>query len=445
MTDTTRPLAARMRPTTLDEVVGQDHLIYPGSPLPRLADPDDPTSTSVLLYGPPGTGKTTIASVIAQTTGADFITLSATSAGVKDVRSTITTARESNTPTIVFIDEIHRFSKSQQDALLPAVEDGTITLIGATTENPSFSVNSALNSRTNLLRTHALTTEDITTLIERALTDDRGLPGLSIDPSAASTIARLASGDARTALTLLDTAGSICTTADRTQISNDDITQAADGVAARYDRNGDMHYDVISAFIKSMRGSDPDAAVYWLARLIDAGEDPRFIARRLIVHASEDVGMADPTVLQTCVAAAQAVQLVGLPEARINLTQAVLAVATAPKSNGVIKAINAAQQLVSADPSAAVPVHLRDSHYPGAKLLGHGDGYRYPHDHPGHVTDVAVDYLPESIRGLADATPTYHGPPSNKITGGVYVPTANGQESVVRERLTGIHTHQTKD
>lgn len=447
--DSNMPLAARMRPRSLDEVVGQDHLLTPGSPLRTLADPDRPTSGSHILYGPPGTGKTTITTAIASTTDAEFVTLSATDSGVKEVRALIAAAKKrSPAPTIVFIDEIHRFSKSQQDALLPATESGTIALIGATTENPSFSLNSALMSRSRLHLLHALDNSDIETLLRRALADhDRGVTtgnttDMTVSDDVLDLIATTAAGDARAGLTILEAAVNAANARDLPEITTELVTTVIGDVAARYDRDGDQHYDIISAFIKSMRGSDPDAAVYWLARLIAGGEDPRFIARRLIVHASEDVGLADPSVLPVCVAAAQAVQLVGLPEARINLTQATLAIATAPKSNGVIKAINAAEALVAADPNTEVPVHLRDAHYPGAKMLGHGVGYDYPHDHLGHVTDDHVDYLPESVRGLTDTTPVYGGPPKNRITGGVYVPSGNGHEAVVRAVLTGNHDHQ---
>lgn len=433
MTSHTQPLAARMRPRSLDEIVGQDHILAPGSFLHALADPTNPAKGSVILYGPPGTGKTSIASAIANTTGAEFITLSATSSGVKQLRDEISAAAarrgKDKASTVIFVDEIHRFSKAQQDALLPAVEDGTIALIGATTENPSFALNNALLSRSVLCTLRPITDANVADAITAAVTDPRGLDGaVTLSDDALSVLATTAGGDIRSALTHLEAACTVASRHNRTEITVDDIEGIAGTVAARYDRDGDQHYDIISAFIKSMRGSDPDAAVYWMARMIAGGEDPRFIARRLIVHASEDVGMADPTVLQTCIAAAQAVQLVGLPEARINLTQAAIAVATAPKSNGVIKAINEAQLAVDAAPNAPVPNHLRDSHYPGAQRLGHGDNYLYPHDFPGHVTAVPQQYLPD---GLTDRQ--------------IYYPTNNGHEATVTARLASIYNHQHRN
>ncbi|MGD7006003.1 replication-associated recombination protein A [Kocuria palustris] len=416
-----QPLAARMRPRSLDEIVGQGHLIFDGSLLHQLVA--GKLSTSVLLYGPPGTGKTTIASVIAATTSSRFVELSATSATVKDVRRVLAEAsnamHDRDLHTLVFLDEIHRFTKAQQDILLPAVEAGTISLIGATTENPSFSVNSALVSRSILLVLKALDEHSIRQLLRAALRDPRGLDNqLSIEEPALEKIATLASGDTRQALNRLETAA-MAAQAAGTEITVEIVDVVTGAATQRYDRDGDQHYDIISAFIKSMRGSDPDATLYWLARMIEAGEDPRFIARRLIVHASEDVGMADPTVLPLAVAAAQAVQLIGLPEARINLAHAALAVALAPKSPAVIAGINAAQQAVAGGATGTVPVHLRDAHYPGAAALGHGAGYLYPHDYPRAV--VAQQYLPDDLDG--------------SVAGRFYSPSANGREADIAEIL----------
>src|SRR6202030_698873 len=357
------PLAVRMRPRTLDEVIGQQHLTSAGTPFRKLVDNDAPMS--LLLWGPPGTGKTTLAYVVSQVTKRRFVELSAVSAGVKDVRAAIDAARRtlgmSGAQTVLFIDDVHRFSKTQQDALLPAVENRWVSFIGATTENPSFSVVSPLLSRSLLLTLRPLDDDDIRQLIKRALTDERGLDGkVAIDDDALEHLVRLAGGDGRRSLTYLEAAA-----LGTSHIDTATLERAVDRAAVRYDRDGDQHYDVISAFIKSMRGSDVDAALHYLARMIAAGEDPRFIARRLIVHASEDVGMADPTALQTAVAAAQAVEFVGLPEARINLAQAVIHIALAPKSNAVIRAIGAAEADVKAGLIGAVPSHLRDAHYPG--------------------------------------------------------------------------------
>ncbi len=402
------PLAVRMRPRTLDEVIGQRHLIADGSPLRKLAEHD--AAMSVLLWGPPGTGKTTLAYVVSRVTRRRFVELSAVSAGVRDVRAAIETARSelgiTGAQTILFIDEVHRFNKAQQDALLPAVENRWVSFIGATTENPSFSVVGPLLSRSLLLTLQPLTDDDIGQVIDRALADERGLAGaVALADGVAAHLVRLAGGDARRALTYLEAAalgerpGGV--------IGVEDLERAVDRAMVRYDRAGDQHYDVISAFIKSIRGSDPDAAVHYLARMIEAGEDARFIARRLIVHASEDIGLADPTALQAAVAAAQAVEFVGLPEARINLTQAVIHLALAPKSNAVIMAITAASADVKAGLAGPVPAHLRDAHYPGAQRLGHGKGYSYPHDDPAGV--VTQQYAPDSIDGRAYYQPTRHG------------------------------------
>lgn len=426
---THQPLAARMRPTALDEVMGQDHLTFPGSPLQSIVEGS--LNTSVLLWGPPGTGKTTLAQVIAASTSKQFVELSATSASVKDVREVFAQATAARTDhqseTILFLDEIHRFTKTQQDILLPAMEDGTISLIGATTENPSFSVISALQSRSILLVLRELSTEDIAELIHRAVRDTRGLNNtVSITDDAVYAIAQLASGDTRQALGRLEVCAQIVTAQNATEITLDTVQQATGAALQRYDRDGDQHYDVVSAFIKSMRGSNPNAALYWMARMLAAGEDPRFIARRLIVHASEDVGMADPSVLPTCVAAAQAVQLVGMPEARINLAQAVIAVATAPKSPAVIHGVDAALAAVKDGHTGPVPTHLRDAHYPGAKVLGHGVGYLYPHDYPYGI--VAQTYLPE-----------------HQASTQFYTPTHNGHEAVIADRLATIAAMTQKD
>jgi putative ATPase len=400
------PLAVRMRPRSLDEVIGQRHLTAPGTPFRKLIDNDAPMS--LILWGPPGTGKTTLAYVVSQVTQRRFTELSAVTAGVKDVRAAVDSARQhlgmSGRQTVLFIDEVHRFSKTQQDALLPAVENRWVSFIGATTENPSFSVVSPLLSRSLLLTLKPLDDEDIRVLITRALSDpERGLAGrVSMDEDALAQLVRLSGGDGRRALTYLEAAA-----LGAAQVTTETLEKAVDKAAVRYDRDGDQHYDVISAFIKSMRGSDADAALHYLARMIEAGEDPRFIARRLIVHASEDVGMADPTALQVAVAAAQAVEFVGLPEARINLAQAVIHIALAPKSNAVIKAISAAEADIRAGLIGGVPAHLRDTHYPGARRLDHGKGYVYPHDLPEGI--VAQAYAPDAVAGRAYYEPTTHG------------------------------------
>ncbi len=401
------PLAVRMRPRNLDEVIGQRHLTGPGSAFRKLIDNDAPMS--LLLWGPPGTGKTTLAYVVSQVTKRRFTEISAVSAGVKDVRAAVDAARRtlgmSGTQTLLFVDEVHRFSKTQQDALLPAVENRWVSFIGATTENPSFSVVSPLLSRSLLLTLQPLSDADIGEVIDRALAEPapRGLGGaVALEPDAREHLIRLAGGDARRTLTYLEAAA-----LGTNSIDVDTLERAVDRALVRYDRAGDQHYDVISAFIKSIRGSDVDAALHYLARMIAAGEDPRFIARRLIVHASEDVGMADPTALQIAVAAAQAVEFVGLPEARINLAQAVIHLSLAPKSNAVIKAIGAADEDVRAGLAGAVPAHLRDAHYPGASRLGHGEGYRYPHDFPGGV--IAQRYAPDAVADRVYYEPTRHG------------------------------------
>jgi putative ATPase len=390
------PLAVRMRPRSLDEVIGQRHLTGAGTPFRKLIDNDAPMS--LLLWGPPGTGKTTMAYVVSQVTKRRFVELSAVSAGVKDVRAAVEAARRTlgmnGAQTVLFVDEVHRFSKTQQDALLPAVENRWVSFIGATTENPFFSVVSPLLSRSLLLTLQPLSDDDVREVIARALADPRGLGGaVTLDDEAADHLVRLAGGDARRTLTYLEAAALGMPAGGRIDVAV--LERAVDRAAVRYDRDGDQHYDVISAFIKSMRGSDVDAALHYLARMIAAGEDPRFIARRLIVHASEDVGMADPTALQTAVAAAQAVEFVGLPEARINLAQAVIHISLAPKSNAVITAIGAADADVRAGLVGAVPAHLRDAHYPGAGKVGHGEGYLYPHDFDEGI--VSQRYAPDSV------------------------------------------------
>ena len=402
------PLAVRMRPRTLDEVIGQRHLTSGGSPLRKLTEHD--AALSVLLWGPPGTGKTTLAYVVSQVTRRRFVELSAVSAGVKDVRAAIESARRelgiSGAQTILFIDEVHRFNKAQQDALLPAVENRWVSFIGATTENPFHSVVGPLLSRSLLLTLHPLSDEEIGLVVERALADERGLGGtVTLAAAAAEHLVRLAGGDARRALTYLEAAALGLPSGGTIDVET--LERAVDRAAVRYDRDGDQHYDVISAFIKSIRGSDVDAALHYLARMIEAGEDPRFIARRLIVHASEDIGLADPSALQAAVAAAHAVEFVGLPEVRINLAQAVIHLSLAPKSNAVIKAIGAADADVKAGLAGPVPAHLRDAHYQGAGKIGHGHGYEYPHDFEGGIVGQA--YAPDAIAGRRYYEPTQHG------------------------------------
>ena len=439
------PLAVRMRPASLAEVAGQGHLLRKGSPLVALADPDAATagSASVILWGPPGTGKTTLAQAIARSSNRRFVELSAITAGVKDVREVMQDALTQRdlygTSTILFLDEIHRFTKAQQDALLPGVENGWVRLIAATTENPSFSVISPLLSRSLLLTLRPLTDDDLGLLLDRAVEDPRGLAAtVAVDPEARAALIRLASGDARRALTALeaaavlarpepaetepaetetyeaerDEAGSGADAGDSAEppvptVTADHVAAAVDRALLRYDRQGDEHYDVISAFIKSIRGSDADAAMHYLARMIEAGEDARFIARRLIISAAEDIGLADPQALPIAVAAADAVQFIGMPEGRIPLAEATAYLATAAKSNAAYLAIDRAIADVRAGGFGGVPIHLRDAHYAGAKRLGHGKGYVYPHD-----LDVGVarqQYLPDHLRGRRYYEPTARG------------------------------------
>ena len=410
------PLAVRMRPVSLDEVAGQRHLLRAGSPIVALADPEasSPGAVSIILWGPPGTGKTTLAQAIARSSGRRFVELSAITAGVKDVREVmqeaITQRDLYGQTTILFLDEIHRFTKAQQDALLPGVENGWVILIAATTENPSFSVISPLLSRSLLLTLQPLTDDDIGLLVDRAVVDARGLGGaVTLSDEARSALIRLASGDARRALTGLEAGAAVALShaAAETdeaaapgaipEVSADDVAQAVDKALLRYDRQGDEHYDVISAFIKSIRGSDPDAALHYLARMIEAGEDPRFIARRLVISASEDVGLADPQALGIAVAAADAVAFIGMPEGRIPLAEATVYLATTAKSNAAYVGIDAAIADIRAGGFGRVPLHLRDAHYPGAKRLGHGRGYRYSHDSEYGI--VPQQYLPDELDG----------------------------------------------
>jgi putative ATPase len=393
-----------MRPVGLDEVVGQDHLLRDGSPLRRLVDGSG--AASVILYGPPGTGKTTLASLISQATGRRFEALSALSAGVKDVRAVIDVARRAavhGKQTVLFIDEVHRFSKTQQDALLAAVENRVVLLVAATTENPSFSVVAPLLSRSLILQLQPLGADAVRAVVERAIADPRGLGGsVSVDADAVELLVQLAAGDARRALTALEVAAEA-----GDHVTVEVIEQSLDKAAVRYDRDGDQHYDVVSAFIKSVRGSDVDAALHYLARMLTAGEDPRFIARRLTILASEDIGMADPTALQTAVAAAQTVQLIGMPEAQLTLAHATVHLATAPKSNAVTMALSAAMGDIRAGKAGLVPPHLRDGHYSGAAALGNAQGYSYPHDDPDGI--VPQQYSPDDLVGVDYYRPTSHG------------------------------------
>jgi putative ATPase len=401
------PLAARLRPRTLDEVVGQEHLIGPGAPLRRLAESDRVGSS--ILWGPAGTGKTTLARLLADATAKHLVTLSATAAGVKDVREALAEAQrrlgEQGQGTMLFIDEVHRFSKSQQDVLLPAVEDGLVVLIGATTENPFFEVNPPLLSRASLWRLHPLSPDNLRTLIRRGL----DLEGADAEDDAIDAVVAACEGDARAALTTVETAVALARAADaaggsdaRVLLTMDDMARARDG--RLFHQGADEHYDQISALIKSVRGSDPDAGLYWMARMIEAGEDARFLARRMVILASEDIGLADPNALLVAEAAARAVEYVGLPEAALNLAEAVIYLARAPKSNAVVVALSRAQADVRSSVSQEVPTHLRDAHYKGAATLGHGDGYVYPHDDPSGV--VPQQYRPDALEGRVYYEPT---------------------------------------
>lgn len=420
------PLASRLRPTTLDEVVGQEHIIGKGKLLYRAIKADK--LSSILFYGPPGTGKTTLAKVIANTTSAEFMQINATSAGKKDMEEVVQKAKDNagmyGKKTILFIDEIHRFNKGQQDYLLPFVEDGTVILIGATTENPYFEVNAALLSRSIIFELHPLSAENIKTLLQRAVSDEKGLAAYKakIDPDALDFLAEISGGDARMALNAIELG--VLTT----QRSEDGIIHITQEVATeciqkrvvRYDKSGDNHYDTISAFIKSMRGSDPDAAVYYLARMLYAGEDIKFIARRIMICASEDVSNADPMALVVATSAAQAVERIGMPEARIILAQAVTYVASAPKSNSAITAIDEAMESVRNEKISGIPTHLQDAHYKSASKLGHGVGYQYAHAFPNHY--VEQQYLPDELVGRA-----------------FYRPTKNGYEKTIQEYFKKIH------
>ena len=427
------PLAVRMRPRTLDEVVGQSHIIGKDRLLYRAIKADK--ISSLIFYGPPGTGKTTLARVIANTTSAQFVQMNATTSGKKDMEQAVSQAKDMlgmyGKRTILFIDEIHRFNKAQQDYLLPFVEDGTVILIGATTENPYFEVNGALLSRSKIFHLEPLSVEEIAGLIRKAVTDEErgmGAYGAAITEEAVSFIARMAGGDARAALNAVEL-GVITTepNADGKILIDLDVAQECiQRKAVHYDKSGDNHYDVISAFIKSMRGTDPDAAVFYLARMLDAGEDPKFIARRIMICASEDVGNADPQALQVAVAAFLAVERVGLPEGRIILSQAASYVASAPKSNACVMAIDKAQEMVRRADTGQVPPHLRDAHYGGARDLGHGIGYKYAHDYPENY--VRQQYLPDAIREER-----------------FYIPTENGYEKQIRNHLEHLRKREEQE
>ena len=413
------PLAARMRPRTLDELVGQEAVVGAGSPLRSLIQED--RLSSVILWGPAGTGKTSLAGIIAGATSAAYVEVSAVSSGVADVRRAIAGADElkkaTGRRTILFIDEIHRFNKSQQDSLLKAVESGVVTLVGATTENPFFEVNSPLLSRSLLFRLESLGPEQVAELLRSALADERGLNGrVAVDAEALGHIVDRAGGDARFALNALEMCASTVLAAGRPTVTIEDAQAALRQPVLRYDKAGDVHYDVVSAFIKSMRGTDPDAAVFWLAQMIESGEDPEFIARRMVIFASEDIGNADPRALMLAVAAFDALRYVGLPEAVLNLSQAAIYLSCAPKSNASMMAISRARDELRRHGAQPVPAHLRDAHYPGAKQLSHGDGYRYPHDEPGGW--VEQQYLPDRLRGTR-----------------FYAPVDRGLETQIRDRL----------
>jgi putative ATPase len=410
------PLAARMRPRSLDELVGQPSVLGAGTPLRRALEAGE-LPTSLLLWGPPGTGKTSIAHVIATTVDAQRVDMSAVTAGVKDVRRAIDEGRSRleivGRRTLLFLDEIHRFTKAQQDALLPGVEAGWVTLVGATTENPFFELNDALLSRCRLVRLEPLDDDDLDVLLDRALADPRGLGGaVVLTDEARAHLVHLAAGDARALLTTLEVAAAAHEASGPLDVEGVDVAQRR----FRYDRAGDQHYDVVSAFIKSMRGSDPDATLFWLFRMLEGGEDPRFIARRMVILASEDVGLADRLALPTAVAAFEALDRVGLPEAEFALAHAALALATAPKSDSVTTAIGRAKEAVARHGDAPVPPHLRDAHHRAAKRMGSGVGYRYPHDHPDGFTGQR--HLPSGLEELR-----------------LYEPGERGHEALVAERL----------
>ena len=427
--DRAAPLAARMRPRSLDEFVGQGHIVGPGSPLRALIESD--RLSSVILWGPPGTGKTSLASIIAAATSAHYIEVSAVSAGVADVRKAIDQGRQmlkANRRTILFIDEIHRFNKSQQDALLKAVESGWVILIGATTENPFFEVNSPLLSRSLLFRLEALSPEEVRAVAERALEDsERGLgdSGVRFEPEALARIIDMSGGDARFALNALEVCVAAAAAAGTDVVAPDDVNAALQRRVLRYDKGGDVHYDVISAFIKSMRGTDPDAAVFWLTQMLEAGEDPEFIARRMVIFASEDVGNADPMALLVAVAAFDALRAVGLPEASLNLAQAATYLASALKSNASMVALGRAREDLARLGGQTAPPYLRDSHYPAARKLGHGEGYKYPHDFPDGWVDQ--DYLPGDLPGQP-----------------YYEPSDRGAEAEIGERLRSIRARRRR-
>jgi putative ATPase len=428
----TGPLAARMRPRSLEEVRGQDHIIGPGTLLRRAVEAD--RLSAMIFYGPPGTGKTTLAKVIAEASTAWFEQLNAVTAGVKDVKEVVGKAKDrlkmEDRKTVLFIDEIHRFNKSQQDALLPHVEDGTVILIGATTENPMFEVNAALLSRSRLFHLESLSDKEMRKVIFEAVEDkERGFGSYSVvlSEDAVNHIIQVAQGDARTALNAIELA--ILTTdpdkSDTIRIDLETAEQSIQQRMVRYDKDGDNHYDTISAFIKSIRGSDPDASLYWLAKMIYAGEDARFIARRLYVHAAEDIGLADPNALLIAEAAYHAVEFIGMPEARIPLAEAVLYLATAPKSNAVISGIDAALNTVKKEKTGEVPAHLRDAHYKGAGRIGHGEGYLYPHSYENHY--VVQQYLPDHLKRKK-----------------FYTPSTNGYEKTVQRRLDYFEQRKKK-